>query len=171
LADRKEEDMRKRAIPVGIIALTLVASAAVWAGSAQGDDDERLRIRGAGTSIVEGGTGAPDFVPVITKFGFHWNGKSGDLECLALAPSAPADDPGSGNFDVNAMYVTGPITSARRQGSTVEFEGTATVTGIGAGTDVPFVGVATRGGPGTTFVLDVSGLTFKEIILEGQISF
>ena len=128
--------MKKRAIPIGIIALMLVASAAVWAGSARGDDeDERLRIRGAGTSMVEAG------------------------------------DPGSGNFDVNAMYVTGPITSARRQGSIVEFEGTATVTGIGAGTNVPFVGVATRGGPGTTFVLEVSGLTFKEIILEGQISF
>ena len=164
--------MKKRAIPIGIIALMLVASAAVWAGSARGDDeDERLRIRGAGTSMVEGGTGAPDFDPVITKFGFHWNGKSGDLECLALASSAAAGDPGSGNFDVNAMYVTGPITTARRQGSIVEFEGTATVTGIGAGTNVPFVGVATRGGPGTTFVLEVSGLTFKEIILEGQISF
>lgn len=164
--------MRKRAIPILIVALTLVAGAAAWGASARGDDDDdRLRIRGAGTSIVEGGTGAPDFVPVITKFGFHWNGKSGDLECLALAPSAPAGDPGSGNFDVNAMYVTGPITSARRQGSTVEFRGTATVTGIGAGKDVPFVGVASRGGPGTTFVLEVSGLTFKEIILEGQISF
>lgn len=163
--------MKKRAIPIGIIALALVAGSAGWAASDQDGDDKRLKVRGAGTSIVEGGTGAPDFVPVITKFAFHWNGTSGDLECLALAPSAPAGDPGSGNFDVNAMYVTGPITSAQRQGSTIEFRGTAKVTGIGAGTDVPFVGVAARGGPGTTFVLEVSGLTFKEIVLEGQISF
>jgi hypothetical protein len=33
------------------------------------------------------------------------------------------------------------------------------------------VGVAARGGLGTTLVLEVSGLTFKEIVLEGQISF
>jgi hypothetical protein len=42
---------------------------------------------------------------------------------------------------------------------------------VGAGEDVPFRLTVRRGGPGTTAVLDVSGLVFKEIVLEGEISF
>ena len=41
--------------------------------------------------------------------------------------------PGSGNFDTNAMYVTGTITTAEVKGHTTVLTGTATVTGIGAG--------------------------------------
>ena len=50
------------------------------------------------------------------------------------------------------------------------FKGTANVTGLGAGSNVPFVATARSGGPGTTLVLKVSGLTFNEIVLQGQIT-
>jgi hypothetical protein len=39
------------------------------------------------------------------------------------------------------------------------------------GTNKPFIATVTRGGPGATLVLEVSGLTFREIVLEGQIVF
>jgi hypothetical protein len=45
------------------------------------------------------------------------------------------------------------------------------VTGLGAGANKPFTATATRGGPGATLVLTVSGLTFSEIVLDGQIVF
>lgn len=136
-------------------------------GSAPGSTS----IRGGATTIVQGGTGSPDFVPVLTKLAFHWNGSVGHLECLALAPSDPAGDPGSGDFDTNAMYVTGPVTSGSVNGSRAVLRGTATVTGLGAGEDLPFTLIADRGGPGTRVVLRVSGLVFKEIVVEGEVSF
>jgi hypothetical protein len=109
----------------------------------------------------------PAFTPLLTKVAFHWRGGSGRFECLALAPaSAPAGK--SGNFDTNVMYVTGPITSVSRSGHAIVLRGTSTVTGVGAGTDLPFTAAFTRGGPGATLVLEVSGLTFREILLEGQ---
>jgi hypothetical protein len=155
--------------------IIVVVGAAVAAGAqvAQGDDDGDgpLRIRGGATTMLEGGTGGPNFTPVLTKLAFHWDGETGDLECLALAPSAAAGQAGSGNFDTNIMYVTGPVTSAQVTGATAVLEGTATVTGVGAGEDQPFRLIVRRGGPGTTVVLEVSGLVFKEIVLEGQVSF
>jgi hypothetical protein len=69
------------------------------------------------------------------------------------------------------MYVTGPVTSARVIGDTAALEGTATVTGVGAGEDLPFQLTVRRGGPGTTAVLEISGLVFREIVLEGQVIF
>jgi hypothetical protein len=54
---------------------------------------------------------------------------------------------------------------------TATLTGSATVTGVGAGEDQAFTALATRGGPGATLVLEVSGLTFKEILLEGEIAF
>ena len=36
---------------------------------------------------------------------------------------------------------------------------------------VTFTATVTRGGPGATLVLEVSGLTFSEIVLEGEIRF
>jgi hypothetical protein len=42
---------------------------------------------------------------------------------------------------------------------------------VGAGEDVSFRLAVGRGGPGTTVVLRVSGLVFREVILEGGISF
>jgi hypothetical protein len=156
-----------------LIAILVIAATATGTQVALGRADpvDHLRIRGGATTMLEGGTGAPDFTPVLTKLAFHWDGRTGDLECLAIAPSAPAPDAGSGNFDTNIMYVTGPVTSARVMGDTATLEGTATVTGVGAGRDVPFRLVVRRGGPGTTAVREVSGLTFREIILEGQVSF
>jgi hypothetical protein len=77
---------------------------------------------------------------------------------------------GSGNFDTNVMYVTGPITSVSVEGTAAVFKGTASVTGLGAGSNLPFVATARAGGPGTTLVLLISGLTFHEIVLAGQIT-
>ena len=68
------------------------------------------------------------------------------------------------------MYVAGPITSVSVEGATAMFKGTASVTGLGAGSNVPFEATAVAGGPGTTLVLVISGLTFNEIVLEGQIT-
>jgi hypothetical protein len=151
-----------------IIALTVVlATSSMLLGAA---NSGRV-IQGAGTTLVTGGTGSPDFVPVLTKFGVHWSQGQGRLDCLALAPSVAAGMAGSGNFDTNVMYVTGPITSVDFNGKTVTLQGTATVTGLGAGSNLPFTAVAERGGPGARFVLTVSGLTFEETILEGEISF
>jgi hypothetical protein len=129
------------------------------------------RIQGGGSTIVTGGTGVPTFTPVITKLGFHWRDGQGHLECLALASSAAAGTPGSGNFDTNVMYVTGEITSVEIHGSFATLHGVANVTGLGAGLNLPFTAMAERGGPGTRFVLTISGLTFDEIFLEGHIAF
>lgn len=135
------------------------------------DNDERGRsVHGAGTTLVEGGTGPTSFDPILTKVGFYWRGGAGQFECLALAPSAKAGTPGSGNFDKNIMYVTGAITSVEVDGHTAVLKGSATVTGAGAGPNRPFTATVRRGGPGATLVLEVSGLTFKEILLEGDFS-
>ena len=125
---------------------------------------------GGGTTIIQGGTGAPGFIPVLTKLGFHAEqtraGVTGAFQCLALAPEA-ASGSNSGQFTVNAMYVTGQVTGATVEGNTATITGTADVTGLGAGNNVPFTFVAQGGGPGATFVLTVSGLTFHEVLLEG----
>ncbi len=130
--------------------------------------------RGGGKTIVQGGTGsAGGFVPVVTTIAFHAEQKgqavSGGFECLALVPALPTGN-GSGQFTVNAMYVTGQITSAQVEGDTATLKGTATITGLGAGSNVPFTFVVRRGGPGATAVLTTEGslhLTFNEILLEG----
>ena len=54
-----------------------------------------------------------------------------------------------------AMYVAGEITGATVQGEVATLTGTANVTGLGAGTDVPFNFVVRDGGPGATAVLTV----------------
>lgn len=163
-----------RAWKIALMIATLVlGGTTVGAQVAQGRDDPAgsLHIRGGATTILEGGTGAPDFTPVLTKLAFYWDGRTGDLECLAIAPAQPAGEPGSGEFDTNIMYVTGPVTSARVIGNTAVLEGTATVTGVGAGQDEPFRLTVRRGGPGATVVLKVSDLVFREIVLEGRIIF
>jgi hypothetical protein len=106
---------------------------------------------------------------VITVLAFHANAQGGDFECLALAPTA-ASGAESGQFEVNAMYVTGTVTSVQVSGGTAVLKGTATVTGLGAGTNEAFTFAVKAGGPGTTATLDISGLTFHEILLEGQIT-
>jgi uncharacterized protein with beta-barrel porin domain len=152
-------------LAVGTLAVTMLAQANTTG------DEHPAAIRGGGTTLVRGGTGAPSFTPVTTKFAFAWNDGTGGFECLALVPSAAAGKPGSGNFDTNAMYVTGALTSVQVRGQSAVLKGTATVTGLGAGTNAPFTATVTRGGPGATLVLEVSGLTFSEIVLEGEITF
>ena len=157
-----------------ILPICIIVS--LYAPVAFADDDSNL-IQGGGTTVVTGGTGStsfppfPPFTPVITKFAIHWSGGQGRLECLALAPSTIAGTPGSANFDTNIMYVTGPITSVEFKGHTAIMKGTATVIGLGAGTGKPFTATAERGGDGASFVLKVSGLTFDEIVEDGQIKF
>src|SRR5690348_7600405 len=81
---------------------------------AQSDSEassKNVIARGGGTTIIQGGTGAAGgFTPVLTKIAFHAEreagGVTGGFECLALAPEA-ASGTGSGQFNVNAMYVTG----------------------------------------------------------------
>jgi uncharacterized protein with beta-barrel porin domain len=166
--------LTRRLKRIVVVAVVLVAGMFAWTMLAQAnatDDEHAAAIAGAGTSLIRGGTGSPSFTPVMTKFGFNWRNGQGGFECLALAPSVAAGKPGSGNFDTNAMYVTGSLTSAQVRGQSAVLKGTATVTGLGAGTDAPFTATVTRGGPGATLVLEVSGLTFSEIVLEGQIRF
>jgi hypothetical protein len=142
---------------------------AIASGRAGADSEHRAVIQGGGTTIVTGG--GPGLAPVITKFGFHWREGEGKFECLALAPSAKAGAPGSGNFDTNVMYVTGKILSAEIRGPLATLKGIATVTGLGAGTNLPFTATAEPGGPGARMVLVVSGLTFDEVVNEGAIEF
>ena len=54
------------------------------------------------------------------------------------------------------MYMTGKIDSATVSGDTLVPKGTATVTGLGAGSNQRLVAVATEGGPGATLQLKVS---------------
>src|SRR5712691_12269481 len=164
--------MTRRTLGVWFAMLVAAGLAAALTISAQaGTVKQAPAIRGAGTGMVRGGTGAPKFTPLTTKFAFSYRGGGGGFECLALAPAAPAGQPGSGNFLVNVMYVTGTISSVRITGDTAVMKGSAEVTGLGAGANKPFTATATRGGPGATLVLTVAGLTFKEIVLDGQIVF
>jgi hypothetical protein len=136
------------------------------------DNDNGQIARGAGTTIIHGGTGSPNFVPVITTIAFHaersGGGVTGEFECLALAPE-PASGPGSGQFTVNAMYVAGKVTGASVHEDTATLTGTADITGLGVGTNVPFTFVVHKGGPGSAAVLTVNSLTFPfhEILVQG----
>jgi hypothetical protein len=151
-----------------LLVLALVASVSGPA-TVGAETDSHLQVSGAGRTIIEGGTGGTSPLPVMTVLAFHANGQSGAFECLALAPAAGTGD-GSGRFEVNAMYVTGTVTSVAVTGHTAVLRGTATVTGLGAGLNTPFKATVQAGGPGTTVILEISGLTFHEILLEGQIS-
>jgi hypothetical protein len=163
----------RAALIVMALGVAIGLALAVLAQAGTRDEGKTLggSIRGAGTTIVEGGTGPPSFTPIVTKVAFHWRKSTGGFECLALAPGPQAGTPGSGSFDTNIMYVTGEISSAEIDGHTAVLKGSATVTGAGAGSNRPFTATVTRGGPGATLVLEVSGLTFEEIVLEGQFSF
>jgi hypothetical protein len=69
------------------------------------------------------------------------------------------------------MYVTGRITAAKTSGDVATLSGSATITGLGAGTGVPFVFVVRKGGAGATAVLTTDGdthLEFHEVLVEGS---
>jgi hypothetical protein len=137
----------------GAAALALIAACVfllsfpVHSVSAQSGD--RSIAHGAGTTIVQGGTGSPGFAPVLTTIAFHaeksGNTVMGGFECFARVPASPTG-PGSAEFTVNAMYVTGQITGAEVDGDTATLTGTAQITGLGAGSGVPFQLVVRRGG-------------------------
>ena len=142
--------------------------------SVSAESGDRSIARGAGTTIVQGGTGSPGFIPVLTTIAFHaeksGNIVTGGFECFAQVP-AVATGPGSAQFTVNAMYVTGQVTGAVVGGDTATLTGTARITGLGAGSGVPFELVVHRGGPGATAVLTTRGspvLVFNEILTEGS---
>jgi len=97
-------------------------------------------------------------------------GAESPFECLARAPRA-ATGAASAEFTTNAMYVTGQISGARISGDTATLSGVATITGLGAGTGVPFTFVVRKGGPGATAVLTTEGdirLVFNEVLVEGS---
>ena len=161
---------------VGLLGLMvgLVLGATFLTRSVLGLDSRSTAIaHGGGTTIIQGGTGSPAFVPVITTIAFHatksGNSVTGSFECLAEAPEAGAGSKGA-QFTVNAMYVTGQITGASVHGDTATLTGTANITGLGAGSNVPFTFVVQRGGPGATSVLTVNTLPaspFNEILVQG----
>src|SRR2546428_4484436 len=95
-----------RAVPIlAITVLALTASALAWG------EDGGGTVQGGATTIIAGGTGAPSFVPVITKLAFHWRNGQGHFECLALAPtSAAAGKPGGGDLDPHGMHRTRAVT-------------------------------------------------------------
>jgi hypothetical protein len=161
--------MLKASLVLGMVAGAALLAAPIAPSGTPGDgEDDGGSVRGAGTTMVEGGTGSPSFTPIITKVAFHWQAGAGRFECLALAPTEEAGSRGSGKFDTNIMYVTGAITSADIDRHAAVLKGSATVTGAGAGSDQAFTATVTRGGPGATLVLEVSGLTFREILLDGR---
>jgi len=128
--------------------------------------------RGAGTTIIHGGTGSPGFIPVITTVAFHAErssaGATGEFDCLAFTSEATTGAH-SGQLTVNAMYVAGKVTGASVHQDAATLTGVADITGLGAGTNVPFTFIAHRGGPGATAILTVNSLTFSfnEILVQG----
>ena len=155
--------------PTLLACVALLGALASPLGGAAAQDTDDHRVSGAGKTIIDGGTGGLAPVPVTTMVAFNANTRGGSFECLALAP-AHATGPGSGEFSVNVMYVTGRVTSVEVTKQSAILRGTATVTGIGAGHDEPFTASVTAGGPGATVVLEISGQTFHEILVEGQIT-
>jgi hypothetical protein len=163
---------------MGLLMVFLIAGAFSVVIFARSDSDSSPRskviARGGGTTIIQGGTGAAGgFMPVLTKIAFHAEKEgasvTGGLECLALAPEVPTGG-GSGQFTVNAMYVTGQVTGAVAHGDTATLTGTANITGLGAGNNVSFTFEVNKGGPGATSVLKVASLPspFNEILIEGE---
>lgn len=145
-------------------------------------------VSGGGETFIAGGFGNPP-KPLKSQFGFRIDRAedgsiSGTFDCLALAPESDSGA-GSGQFTKNIMYVTGAITALDSlTKEAASFSGTATVTGIGAGANMPFTCKVTSGPPaqtgksgvgvtagtaGATMTLVVSGLTFNEVVTNGEI--
>ena len=170
----------KRCLVVLLLLTVGIALAGVFSprSASGGESHDGIIAQGGGTTIVLGGTGSggvgpyPPFTPVLTTLAFHAEKDrgtvTGALDCLARAPESGAvNSSQSAQFTVNVMYVTGQVNGATVEGATATLTGTADVTGLGAGSNVPFTFVVRRGGPGATAVLTVSGLTFNEVLLEG----
>jgi hypothetical protein len=152
----------------------LIVLVLCWALAAQSSSPgKRVIARGAGTTILEGGTGSPDFIPVMTEIAFHVEivdgAVIGNFECLARAPHT-GTGPTSAAFDTNVMYVTGSVEGVAIDGDTIRISGGSDCTGIGAGRDVPFSAEIQKGGPGASVVLTagVTGQVFRETLLNGS---
>lgn len=95
-----------------LLMVLMAGGSTITSADAQSQSSPALRVlaQGGGRTIVQGGTGQPGFVPVVTTIAFHAEQKgqviSGGFECLAIAPAVPTGN-GSGQFTVNAMDVTG----------------------------------------------------------------
>src|SRR5215831_6482892 len=102
------------------------------------------------SAVAHGGTAGgnvgsyPAYTPVLTTLAFH-AAKSGglvtgSLDCLAGGEESTGGSftSQSAQFTVNVMYVTGQVTAAVITGGIATLTGTATVTGLGAGTNMPF---------------------------------
>src|SRR5207253_7801607 len=103
---------------VGLLGLIvgLVLGATFLTRSVLGLDSHSSAIaRGAGTTIIQGGTGSPGFVPVLTTLAFHAEREAGTVtgafECLARAPENSTRS-GSAKCTQSAYS----ITSSRRKG-------------------------------------------------------
>ncbi|MGH8895219.1 MAG: hypothetical protein ACRDWY_18230 [Actinomycetes bacterium] len=153
----------------GCVVMAALLAGFAWLSIGSPAQADGGRAAGAGHTIIEGGTGGANPAPVTTLVSFHADSSGGSFECLALAPAADSG-PGSGEFTTNAMYVTGRVTSLSTEGRRAVMRGVATVTGIGAGQNLPFEAVVHAGGPGTIVVLEVSGLTFRETLIDGRIT-
>jgi len=156
------------------VSAILIGLVVCWVLPAQsGSSGKTVIVRGAGTTILEDGTGSPDFIPVMTEIAFHVEivdgAVIGNFECMARAPSK-ATGPASANFDTNVMYVTGTVESVAIDGDTIRIGGGSDCTGIGAGSNVPFSVEIQKGGPGASVVL-TAGTTqqvFRETLLNGS---
>src|ERR1700745_1807084 len=98
-----------RTVTVGLSAvasfgLMMTLSTPTVFGQASDNGNGQI-ARGAGTTIIHGGTGSPNFVPVITTIAFHVErsgaGVTGEFECLALAPPPPGTGPGNCQFSAD----------------------------------------------------------------------
>src|SRR6266478_5872717 len=72
---------------------------------------------------------------------------------------------------VGLSVVHGQATGASVSGDTATLTGTANITGLWAGSNVPFTFVVQKGGPGAASVLTVDTLPktpFHEILLQGS---
>src|ERR1700737_3194884 len=129
-----------RPVTVGVFAVVSLVLAVLFSTRTvfgrNSENDNGGIARGAGTTIIHGGAGAPNFVPVITTIAFHAErsgaGVTGEFECLAVAPPPPGTGPGNGQFTENAMYVAGQVTGASVHEDTATLTGTAQITGLGA---------------------------------------
>src|SRR5260370_33081533 len=133
-----------RSVMVGVLAVAgfvfavLLSTRTVFGRDSENDSGI---AGGAGTTSIDGGTGAPNFVSVITTIAFHAErsgaGVTGEFECLALAPPPPGTGPGNGQFTENAMYVAGQVTGASVHEDTATLTGPDHISGIGAGATAP----------------------------------
>src|SRR6266851_8298667 len=88
-----------------LLVVVIAVGSTMTSTGAQSESTTNVLAQGGGRTIVQGGTGQPGFVPVVTTIAFHAEKTgqvvSGGFECLALVP-AVATGNGSGQFTVNA---------------------------------------------------------------------